>query len=62
VVVANLAAKSIGAGLGAEGMDMIVDDRCHFRLKLDFAGFSRVCLATMSGLKDVATAYGVTMN
>ncbi|MCX6538967.1 MAG: HDOD domain-containing protein [Acidobacteria bacterium] len=62
VIVANLAAKSIGAGLGAEGMDMIVDDRCHFRLKLDFAGFSRVCLATMSGLKDVATAYGVTMN
>lgn len=62
VVVANLAAKSIGAGLGAEGMDMVVDDRCYSRLKLDFAGFSRVCLATLSGLKDVATAYGVKMN
>ena len=62
VVVANLAAKSIGAGLGAEGMDMIVDDRCYTRLKLDFAGFSRVCLATLSGLKDVAAAYGVKMN
>ncbi|MEI6668939.1 MAG: HDOD domain-containing protein [Acidobacteriota bacterium] len=61
VVVANLAAKSIGAGLGAEGMDMLVDDRCYARLKLDFAGFSRVCLATLSGLKDVATAYGVKM-
>jgi putative nucleotidyltransferase with HDIG domain len=61
VVVANLAAKSIGAGLGAEGMDMIVDDRCHARLKLDFNGFSRVCLATLSGLKDVAAAYGVKM-
>jgi len=62
VVVANLAAKSIGAGLGAEGMDMIVDDRCYHRLKLDFAGFSRVCLATLSGLKDVSAAYGVKMH
>jgi putative nucleotidyltransferase with HDIG domain len=61
VIVANLAAKSIGAGLGAEGLDMVIDDRCYHRLKLDFAGFSRVCLATLSGLKDVATAYGVKM-
>ncbi len=57
VVVANLVAKAIGAGLGAEGLDMRVDERCQARLKLNFQGFSRVCLQTLWGLKDVTAAY-----
>jgi len=59
VVVANLAAKAVGAGLGAEGLDMRVDERCQARLKLNFAGFSRVCVNTLFGLKDLGQAYGV---
>lgn len=59
VVIANLAAKAIGTGLGAEGMDIHIDDRSHRRLRLDFAGFSRVCIQTMVWLKEVKAAYDV---
>lgn len=59
VMVANLAAKAIGTGLGAEGMDIRVDDLGHRRLGLDFAGFSRVCIQAMSWLKEVKAQYGV---
>jgi putative nucleotidyltransferase with HDIG domain len=58
VVVANMAAKAIGIGLGAEGQDMVVDERCQSRLHLNFAGFSRVCVQTLFGLKDVEASYG----
>lgn len=59
VVVANLAAKAVGAGLGAEGLDMRVDERCQARLKLNFTGFARVCVQTLFGLKDIGQTYGV---
>jgi putative nucleotidyltransferase with HDIG domain len=59
VVLANLAAKTVGTGLGAEGMDIRLDDRCQRRLKLDFAGFSRVCVQTMVWLKELKASYGV---
>lgn len=59
VVVANLVAKAIGTGLGAEGMDLRIDDRAFRRLGIDFAGFSRLCIQTMNWLKDVKAAYHV---
>jgi putative nucleotidyltransferase with HDIG domain len=59
VVVANLVAKAIGTGLGAEGMDLRLDERFHRRLRLDFAGFCRVCVQTMSWLKELKASYGV---
>jgi len=59
VCLANLAAKVVGTGLGAEGMDIRIDERSHERLGLDFAGFSRVCLQTLAWLKDVKTSYGL---
>jgi putative nucleotidyltransferase with HDIG domain len=58
VVVANMAAKTIGIGLGAEGQDMVVDERCQSRLHLNFAGFSRVCVQALFGLKEVEASYG----
>lgn len=59
VVIANLAAKAIGTGLGAEGMDLAIDEGCHERLGLDFSGFSRVCIQTMIWLREVKASYGV---
>jgi putative nucleotidyltransferase with HDIG domain len=59
VVVANLAAKAIRTGLGAEGLDLRVDERCHRRLGLGFAGFARVCVQTHADLRDVQAVYGV---
>jgi putative nucleotidyltransferase with HDIG domain len=59
VVVANLAAKAIGTGLGAEGMDLRLDEQFHRRLGLDFNGFSRVCIQTMTWLKELKAEYGM---
>jgi putative nucleotidyltransferase with HDIG domain len=59
VVLGNLAAKAVGTGLGAEGLDIRLDDRCPRRLKLDFTGFSRVCVQTMVWLKDLKASYGI---
>ncbi len=59
VVIANLAAKAVGTGLGAECMDIRLDEHVNRRLKLDFAGFSRVCMQTMNWLKDLKASYGL---
>jgi putative nucleotidyltransferase with HDIG domain len=53
VVVANLVAKSIGVGLGAEGMNFNVDPGLSQRLGLSFPGFSRVCIQTAAWLKEI---------
>ena len=53
VVVGNVVAKTIETGLGAEGLDLRIDGRCRERLRLGFARFSRVCLATMTGLQEL---------
>jgi putative nucleotidyltransferase with HDIG domain len=59
VIIANLAAKAIGTGLGAEGMDLRLDEQVNRRLGIDFAGFSRVCIQTMVWFKDLKASYGV---
>lgn len=46
VVLANLVAKTVGTGLGAEGLNFTVDASCHRRLGLTFESFGRICLAT----------------
>lgn len=43
VVLANLAAKTLGIGLGAEGLNLRVDDRCGQRLGLRVEAFCAIC-------------------
>ena len=53
VVVANLAAKTVGVGLGAEGFNFGVDGPCAARLELDFRSFARVCLRADTWLREL---------
>jgi putative nucleotidyltransferase with HDIG domain len=53
VVIANLVAKNIGMGLGAEGFNLAVDSECVRRLGLDFTRFARVCLQTDTWLREL---------
>jgi hypothetical protein len=57
VVTANLVAKTIGVGLGMEGMNLHVDMECPQRLGLDFESFGRVCIQTTMWLDEVREAY-----
>jgi putative nucleotidyltransferase with HDIG domain len=53
VVIANMVAKNIGMGLGAEGFNLTVDSECVRRLGLDFTRFARVCLQTDTWLREL---------
>jgi len=53
VVIANMVAKNIGVGLGAEGFNLSVDSECVRRMGLDFTRFARVCLQTDTWLREL---------
>jgi len=57
VVLANLVAKTVGTGLGAEGLNFSLDTSCHQRLGLTFDAFGRICLATKEAV-DALLASG----
>ena len=59
VVVANLVAKSVNAGLGAEGLNLKIDQASTRRLGLNLTLFSRVCLQTHTQLIELKRAYSV---
>ncbi len=58
VALANVVAKTIETGLGAEGLNFAVDPGSYRRLGVDFATFGRVCLQADSWLKEVTRAHG----
>jgi putative nucleotidyltransferase with HDIG domain len=53
VVIANMVAKNIGVGLGAEGFNLTVDGACVRRFGLDFNRFARICLLTDTWLREL---------
>lgn len=53
VVFANYVAKSIGTGLGAEGLNMRMDPEVSSRLGVHHDSFDRICLQTWAWLKDL---------
>jgi putative nucleotidyltransferase with HDIG domain len=61
VALANVVAKTIAAGLGAEGLNFAVDPGSYRRLGVDFATFGRVCLHADAWLREVALANGVVL-
>jgi HDOD domain len=56
VVIANMVAKNIGVGLGAEGFNLTVDSECVRRLGLDFTRFARICLQIDTWLRELRAA------
>jgi putative nucleotidyltransferase with HDIG domain len=56
VVIANVVAKNIGVGLGAEGFNLTVDSGCVRRLGLDFTRYARICLQTDTWLRELRAA------
>lgn len=59
VVAANYITKTIGVGLGAEGLNLKLDQDCLGRLGLEFDSFCRVCARTSSRVEDLRRAYGL---
>jgi putative nucleotidyltransferase with HDIG domain len=53
VMLANVVAKMVGCGLGAEGLNFGVSATIHERLSLDFEVFARICLTTQDGIRDL---------
>ncbi len=59
LMLANVVAKTVQAGLGAEGLNFRVDPGICKRLGVDVNRFSRVTLETQTALHDLARANGV---
>jgi len=53
VMLANLVAKMVGAGLGEEGLNFGVSASVHERLSLDFSVFAKICLTTQEAMRDL---------
>ncbi len=60
VVLANLASKTIGVGLGAAGMNYRADIAgAKTRVGLTNEGFERICIQTATWVQDLKQTYGV---
>lgn len=59
VIVANLVAKSIGTGLGAEGLNLAVDAESVRRLGVTYRAFARACLTTDERLRALRASVPV---
>jgi HD-like signal output (HDOD) protein len=60
VILANLVAKTLGTGLGAEGMNFSLDTHSAQRQGIGFAGFCRVCARTSLRIEELKQASGLS--
>ena len=60
VMLANLVAKTLGTGLGAEGMNFESDPECWRRQGVTFARFCRVCARTSLRVESLKESYGLS--
>ena len=61
VVLANYVAKTVGIGLGAEGMNFSVDPACRERVGMDEAAFELLCADGALRLDQLREAYGLSV-
>jgi putative nucleotidyltransferase with HDIG domain len=61
VAMANVVAKTVEAGLGAEGLNFNVDPQSYRRLGVDFTTFGRVCLQVDTELRELARTNGIAL-
>jgi putative nucleotidyltransferase with HDIG domain len=60
VMQANLVAKTIGFGIGSDGMNLSLDPPgCKERMGLTTEGFERVCTQTAAWVVDLKSSYGL---
>jgi len=59
VIVSNLVAKTLAAGLGAEGLDFSVDEGVRQRLGLNFAKFCQICGRVEDQMSRVRQVFGI---
>ncbi|MEJ2077199.1 MAG: HDOD domain-containing protein [Acidobacteriota bacterium] len=59
VVMANLAAKTLSAGLGAEGLNFRVDEKVRVRLGLEFKSFCRICSRVEEQIAQLRQSYSI---
>ena len=57
VIISNLVAKTLSAGLGAEGLNFDVDDRVQSRMHLDFSSFCNLCTRVETRVAEVKQLY-----
>ncbi len=60
VVLANYVAKTVGIGLGAEGMNFRLDPACRERVGMDEATFELLCADAALRLDQLREAYGLS--
>ncbi len=60
VVLANYVAKTVGIGLGAEGMNFAVDPACRERIGMDEGDFELLCADAALRLDQLREAYGLS--
>jgi HD-like signal output (HDOD) protein len=58
VQVANIVARTIGEGVGNEGMRVAVDGGAAARLNLTHERFERICADTTARLREVLALHG----
>lgn len=59
IVLGNLIAKTLGTGLGAEGMNFELDPECSRRHGITLARFCRACARTSVRMEGLREAYGI---
>jgi len=59
VVLANLVAKTMGVGLGAEGLNLEVNQGLRRRMGFRFEDFAGICSRTTTAMEGLMSLYGI---
>ena len=57
VILSNVVAKTVGVGLGAEGLNLHAPSDCLKRLGFHYKDFARICSRTLTQMEDLKQLY-----